>query len=121
MNDRGLRLTPTEMLKGYLLSMIDDNTIRNKANDLWKSKVVQLKDMEKDGDADFIKNWLRAQYAQTIREGKKDAENKDFDNIGTTFHKWVQENRSIIGLNSSIDFENFILKNLICIQISTYV
>lgn len=110
MNDRGLRLTPTEMLKGYLLSMIDDNTIRNKANDLWKSKVVQLKDMEKDGDADFIKNWLRAQYAQTIREGKKDAENKDFDNIGTTFHKWVQENRSIIGLNSSIDFENFILK-----------
>ena len=112
MNDRGLRLTPTEMLKGYLLSMIDDNTIRNKANDLWKSKVVQLKDMEKDGDADFIKNWLRAQYAQTIREGKKDAENKDFDNIGTTFHKWVQENRSIIGLNSSIDFENFILKKI---------
>ena len=110
MNDRGLRLTPTEMLKGYLLSMIDDNTIRNKANDLWKSKVVQLKDIEKDGDADFIKNWLRAQYAETIREGKKDAENKDFDNIGTTFHKWVQENRSAIGLNSSIDFENFILK-----------
>jgi len=110
MNDRGLRLTPTEMLKGYLLSMIDDNTIRNKANDLWKSKVIQLKDIEKDGDADFIKNWLRAQYAETIREGKKDAENKDFDNIGTTFHKWVQENRSVIGLNSSIDFENFILK-----------
>ena len=69
-----------------------------------------MKDIEKDGDADFIKNWLRAQYAETIREGKKDAENKDFDNIGTTFHKWVQENRSAIGLNSSIDFENFILK-----------
>lgn len=111
MNDRGLRLTPTEMLKGYLLSEIDDNTIRNKANDLWKNKIVQLKEIEKDGDADFIKNWLRAQYAETIREGKKDAENKDFDIIGTTFHKWVRENKSVIGLNSSADFEKFILKN----------
>ncbi|MGB4288852.1 MAG: hypothetical protein WBJ30_09325, partial [Tepidanaerobacteraceae bacterium] len=61
-------------------------------------------------DADFLKNWLRAQYAETIRERKKDSENKDFENIGTTFHKWVQENRSVIGLNSSKDFENFILK-----------
>ncbi|NLN42181.1 MAG: DUF262 domain-containing protein, partial [Clostridiales bacterium] len=110
MNDRGLRLTPTEMLKGYLLSMINDDAIRNKANDLWKRKVVHLKDIEKDGDADFLKNWLRAQYAETIRERKKDSENKDFENIGTTFHKWVQENRSVIGLNSSKDFENFILK-----------
>jgi uncharacterized protein with ParB-like and HNH nuclease domain len=111
MNDRGLRLTPTEMLKGYLLSEMDDNTIRNKANDLWKNKIVQLKEIEKDGDADFIKNWLRAQYAETIREGKKDAENKDFDIIGTTFHKWVRENKSVMGLNSSADFEKFILKN----------
>lgn len=111
MNDRGLRLTPTEMLKGYLLSEIDNNTIRNKANDLWKNKIVQLKEIEKDGDADFMKNWLRAQYAETIREGKKDAENKDFDIIGTTFHKWVRENKSIMGLNSSADFEKFILKN----------
>ena len=111
MNDRGLRLTPTEMLKGYLLSEMDDNTIRNKANDLWKNKVIQLKEIEKDGDADFIKNWLRAQYAETIREGKKDAENKDFDIIGTTFHKWVRENKSVMGLNSSADFEKFILKN----------
>ncbi|MBC8587600.1 DUF262 domain-containing protein [Paratissierella segnis] len=111
MNDRGLRLTPTEMLKGYLLSEMDDNTIRNKANDLWKNKVIQLKEIEKDGDADFIKNWLRAQYAETIREGKKEAENKDFDIIGTTFHKWVRENKSIVGLNTSADFENFVLKN----------
>jgi len=109
MNDRGLRLTPTEMLKGYLLSMIDINTTRDKANDLWKGKVVQLKEIEKDGDADFIKNWLRAQYAETIRERKKDSENKDFENIGSAFHKWVQENKHHIGLNHSKDFENFIL------------
>src|SRR5699024_6108991 len=34
MNDRGLRLTPVEMLKGYLLSEINDNKVRNKMNDI---------------------------------------------------------------------------------------
>jgi len=109
MNDRGLRLTPTEMLKGYLLSEITDSTIRNKANDLWKNSVLTLKEIEKDEDTDFIKNWLRSQYANSIREAKKDAENKDFDLIGTTFHKWVRENRLIMKLDKSNDFEKFIL------------
>jgi uncharacterized protein with ParB-like and HNH nuclease domain len=109
MNDRGLRLTPTEMLKGYLLSEINHNSVRNEANDLWKDKILKLKDIEKDGDADFIKNWLRSQYAETIREGKRDAENKDFEIIGTTFHKWVRENKSVIGLSNSQDFENIII------------
>lgn len=110
MNDRGLRLTPTEMLKGYLLSEINDNRKRNEANDLWKDRILKLKEMEKDGDADFIKNWLRAQYADSIREGRKDSENRDFEIIGTTFHKWVRENKSIIQLEKSIDFEHFILE-----------
>ena len=30
MNDRGLSLSPTEMLKGFLLSEIKDDSIRNK-------------------------------------------------------------------------------------------
>lgn len=110
MNDRGLRLTPTEMLKGYLLSEITDNRERNKANDLWKEQVLSLKEIEKDGDADFIKNWLRSQYADTIRESKKDAENQDFEIIGTTFHKWLRENKFAIGLINSGDFERFIQK-----------
>lgn len=109
MNDRGLRLTTTEMLKGYLLSEISDNNMRNRANDLWKDRVLRLKEIEKDGDTDFIKNWLRAQYAQTIREGKKDSANKDFEIIGTTFHKWVREKKSLINLDKSVDFEKFIL------------
>jgi uncharacterized protein with ParB-like and HNH nuclease domain len=111
MNDRGLRLTPTEMLKGYLLSEITDNQERNKANDLWKEQVLSLKEEEKDGDADFVKNWLRSQYADTIRESKKDAENQDFEMIGTTFHKWLRENKTNIGLNNNADFERFIKKD----------
>lgn len=110
MNDRGLRLTPTEMLKGYLLSEINDNSVRNKANDLWKERVLALKEIDKDGDTDLIKSWLRAQYADSIREGKRDSDNKDFEIIGTTFHKWVRENKLIINLEKSADFERFIVK-----------
>jgi uncharacterized protein with ParB-like and HNH nuclease domain len=113
MNDRGLSLTPTEMLKGYLLSEIKDDTIRNKANDLWKQQILAIKSLEeesKEEDADFIKNWLRAQYAQTIRETKKGAEKEDFDLIGTEFHKWVRENSKKIALVKHEDYEDFILK-----------
>ena len=36
MNDRGLSLSPTDMLKGYLLANITDPIDRDKANDLWE-------------------------------------------------------------------------------------
>jgi uncharacterized protein with ParB-like and HNH nuclease domain len=113
MNDRGLSLTPTEMLKGFLLSEIKDNDERYVINDLWKKKILELKNLDadrKEEDADFIKNWLRAQYAQTIRETKKGAEKEDFNLIGTEFHKWVRENSKVIGLNRSEDYEEFLLK-----------
>lgn len=110
MNDRGLSLTPTEMLKGFLLSEIADNDKRNKANEVWKEKILLLKDLGKEEDANFIKTFLRAQYADTIRDSKKDAENKDWDIIGNPFHKWLRENSTRVGLRRSADFEEFILE-----------
>ena len=110
MNDRGLRLTSTEMLKGYLLSEIEDDKNREKLNNLWKDKVLMLKKDSNDGDETFIKAWLRAQYAETIRETKKGAVNKDFDIIGGSFHKWVRDERSKLGLNTAKDYELFIEK-----------
>lgn len=111
MNDRGLRLTPVEMLKGYLLSEIKDNDTRNKINGLWKYRVLSLKDLEKDGDTDFIKTWLRSQYAEFMRVGKRDSEKKDFEIIGDAPHKWVRENRERLGLIRSKDFEDFVAVN----------
>ena len=104
MNDRGLSLTPTEMLKGYLLSEISDDEKRLKANDIWKEKVALLKEIDKSEDETFIRNWLRAQYAETIRDTKAGAENKDFDIIGTGFHKWVRDEKNKLGLDSSEKF-----------------
>lgn len=108
MNDRGLSLTPTEMLKGFLLSEIEDDEKRYEANDIWKRQILKLKELGKEEESDCIKNWLRAQYAESIRERKRGAEPKDFDIIGTTFHKWTRENLNIIGLIKSSDYTRFV-------------
>lgn len=110
MNDRGLSLTSTEMLKGYLLSEIKDDTKREKLNNIWKDRVLTLKKDDDKGDEIFIKAWLRAQYAETIRETKAGAVNQDFDIIGGSFHKWVRDEREKLGLSSTDDFELFIMK-----------
>ncbi|MCX6685052.1 MAG: DUF262 domain-containing protein [Methanoregula sp.] len=108
MNDRGLSLTPTEMLKGFLLSEIKSDAIRNNANEIWKKEILELNKIDKDEDANFLKNWLRAQYAETIRETKKKAEKEDWDNIGTQFHKWVRDKAKVIGLEKSPDYTKFV-------------
>ncbi len=113
MNDRGLSLTSTEMLKGFLLSEIDDNVQRNKANDIWKETMLTMQDLGKNEDLNFLKTWLRAQYAETLREGKKDAENKDWDIIGTAFHKWARENTVMLGLRRSDDYNRFVAKEMV--------
>ena len=110
MNDRGLSLTPTEMLKGYLLSKIENDNIRQQTNDLWKKQILELKNIGKEEESDFIKNWIRSQYAETIRERKKNALPGDFDIIGTAFHKWVREQNTQMKLVKSKDYEDFILK-----------
>ena len=110
MNDRGLSLTSTEMLKGYILSEIREDSVREKMNQLWKEKVLMLKKDDDKGDETFIKAWLRAHYAETIRDTKAGAINKDFDIIGGSFHKWVRDERDKLSLNSSADFELFIKK-----------
>lgn len=108
MNDRGLSLTPTEMLKGFLLSEISSDNGRSEANEIWKKQILELTAIESKEDDDFFKNWLRAQYANTIRETKKGAVNEDFDIIGTTFHKWVRENTKEMGLVDAKDYEKFV-------------
>lgn len=112
MNDRGLSLNPLDMLKGFLLASITDQDKRNKAVDIWKNWSEKLRILGKDEDSDAFKTWLRSQYAQTIRERKRGATAKDFDKIGTEFHRWLKDNTSIIKLDKSDDFYNFIFKDL---------
>lgn len=108
MNDRGLSLSATDMLKGYLLSKIKDPQARSKAGDTWKNCVQNLSKLGKEGAPDGIKAWLRSQYAATIRERKRHAEAQDFDLIGTEFHRWVRDHETDLGLNNDVDFDRFI-------------
>jgi uncharacterized protein with ParB-like and HNH nuclease domain len=111
MNDRGLSLTPTEMLKGYLLANIDDLNKRVVANNRWRDRTILLNNAGKEVEADSFKAWLRSQYATKIRERKKGAKPEDFDRIGTEFHRWLRDSSQSIGLNSSNDFYTFIQRD----------
>jgi uncharacterized protein with ParB-like and HNH nuclease domain len=109
MNDRGLPLSPTEMLKGFLLANIDETNKRNQANTFWKGRIQELVEHGKEADADCFKTWLRSQYATKIRERKEGAKPEDFDRIGTEFHRWFREHvKDVLQLNCSDDFFRFI-------------
>jgi len=108
MNDRGLSLTPADMLKGYLLANISDASRRARTSRVWKERVQALADIGKDEDADGIKSWLRSQHAESIRERKRGAAPQDFDLIGTEFHRWVRDHEERLGLTVSAEFGRFI-------------
>lgn len=107
MNDRGLSLSPTDMLKGYLLANVDESR-RVAANTRWRDRIRELNDAGKDVEADCFKAWLRSQYSTRIRERKKAAKPEDFDRIGTEFHRWLQDAAESIGLVRGDDFYRFI-------------
>jgi uncharacterized protein with ParB-like and HNH nuclease domain len=104
MNDRGKPLSPVDMLKAYLLAPIENADQRLKANQEWKKQVLELISWggthEPERDANCIKAWLRSQFAETIRERKAGATDKDWEIIGTVFHRWVRENYAQLKLGT---------------------
>jgi hypothetical protein len=113
MNDRGLSLTPTDMLKGYLLANITDAEERNKAGRVWRDQIAKLQEIGKEEDADAIKAWLRSQYARSIRERKRGAQPRDYDLIGTELHRWVRDHEKDLGLTNSAAFARFIQEDFV--------
>ncbi len=107
MNDRGLSLSPTDMLKGYLLANIDESK-RTSANARWRDRIRELNEAGKEVESDCLKAWLRSQYATKIRERKRGAKPEDFDRIGTEFHRWLREAANTVGLEQSEDYYRFI-------------
>lgn len=108
MNDRGLRLSNTDMLKSFLLARVGDESVIKELNDRWRRRVTELTDMEKNADSEFVKAWLRGNYAETQRERKANATPGDFDIIGTAFHKWARDNADRLALQRESDFREFV-------------
>lgn len=107
MNDRGLSLSPTDMLKGFLLASMQEDK-RTLANALWRTRIRELNDAGKEAEPDCFKAWLRSQYATKIRERKSGAKPENFDRIGTEFHRWLKDAADSVGLKSSESFYDFI-------------
>ena len=113
MNDRGLSLTPLDMLKGYLLANISDIGQRNEAARLWRERIEALRKLGKDEDTDAVKAWLRARFANSTRERRTGSENKDFERIGTEFHRWLGDHADALGLKTGEDFFRFISDEMV--------
>jgi uncharacterized protein with ParB-like and HNH nuclease domain len=109
MNDRGLNLTPTEMLKSYLLSKVEDEEKIKELDIIWKQKVGLLKSYSNEEDMVFFRAWLKGKHAITIRIAEKDAQNEDFEKISTRFHNWVQDNsKKLLLLHKPDDYYFFV-------------
>lgn len=111
MNDRGLELGPDELLKGFVLSNITDPVARNGANSVWRKTIEEIRKGDEDPFSFFV-DWFRSKFATKIRERKKNAQNEDFDRIGTEFHRWFREQASSIGFSGSDGFRRFVNEDM---------
>ena len=112
MNDRGLSLSPLEMLKGWLLANIQDDNKRAVAGRTWIDRIAALQKLGKEEDTDAFKAWLRSQYASSIRDRKANARPLDFDRLGTEFHRWLREMAGEVGLRTGDEFFQFVHRDL---------
>ena len=116
MNDRGLSLNSAEMLKAYIIQQVNEED-RDAVNKVWQSNITKIKNAFENSssgtvkaeDVDFISTWLRSRYANTLRDTKKGAEDKDFELLGEKFHSWVRANaRAEMGLTTPKQFKELI-------------
>lgn len=123
MNDRGLSLSPTDMLKGYLLANITNEADRTRASQEWKRIVAEVRRIDPDdpeSDADFFKAWLRSQRADSIRERKKNARPGAWDRVGSEYHRWVRDESDALGLTSGGDPRPAAYRDLILSEMAFY-
>ena len=106
MNDRGLKITDSEMLLGYLLYNAPPES-REPLHDKWRSRVNDLRPFGHDEDDEAIRAWLRSQHASTST-GYRSAASGDYERIGSAFHRWVRESAKELKLIAPEAFESFI-------------
>ena len=119
-NDRGLSLNSAEMMKAYVMQQIVEAD-RALVNHRWQDNINRIKSAssyDSSGvvnteDVEFISTWLRAKYAQTLREGKRGANDEDFELLGEKFHTWVRSNaKAKMGLSKSVDYKNLVMTEM---------
>lgn len=109
MNDRGLSLNPTEILKAHILAKIIDEDKREEMNDLWKKRVAEINYVGgTEGDLAFFRAWFRSKYAETFKKTLSGGDLEDFEMIGSKFHTWFKSNQKKLHLTKSDDYYYFV-------------
>lgn len=120
MNDRGLSLNSSEMMKGFITQKVADGD-KVMVNHKWQDNISRIKSasnfdtsgMVNTEDVEFISVWLRAKYAETLREGKRGASDEDFELLGEKFHTWVRDNaNSKMKFQKSYDYREFVITEM---------
>lgn len=97
MNDRGLSLNSAEMMKAYIIQQVAELD-RIDVNHQWQDNINRIKNalsykssgVVNTEDVEFISIWLRAKYANSLRETKRGAKDEDYELLGDKFHTWVR-------------------------------
>ncbi|AXT62293.1 DUF262 domain-containing protein [Aquimarina sp. AD10] len=114
MNDRGYNLTPSEMLKGLLLSKVEKENFLIELNDIWRENISKLHYFSRDEDLEFFRAWFRGQYAESMkRSSSAGTAREDFEKIGTSFHRWVKENAKLLKLKSEENYYYFVKSDFV--------
>lgn len=109
MNNRGLSLNPTEILKAFVLSKILDVHRNEEMNELWKRKISEMKfTAGDDADLTFFRAWFRSKYAQTISQGQAGNAKMDFEQIGAQFQTWFKNNHKLMHVSTADDYYYFV-------------
>ena len=120
MNDRGLSLNSAEMMKAYIIQQVSEQD-RIAVNRRWQDNINRIKNassydtsgMVNTQDVEFISVWLRAKYANTMRDTKRGANDEDYELLGDKFHTWVRNNaRSAMSLAKPKDYKDFVLTEM---------
>lgn len=106
MNDRGRRLSPVDLLKGFLLENAPSDQ-RNKLNDEWRGMLTRLAGFEGSTGSDFMKALLLAKYADLDDGGPDQAA------IDRSFHEWIRNHADRLGLRRGNDFVAFVRDELV--------
>lgn len=101
MNDRGLQLSPVDLLKSFLLAK-SDQTQHRRLNETWRRAMTGLSALGGMGAAtDFVKALLVGRYADP-------GDASDLTRIETSFHEWIRGNLTRMNLVRPADFAAFV-------------
>lgn len=101
MNDRGLQLSPAELLKSFLLAQSDQAKHR-RLDETWRKAMTGLSALGGMGVAtDFVKALLVGRYANPSSAD-------ELTRIETSFHEWIRGNLPRMKLARPADFAAFV-------------